>query len=255
MILFTSSKGQDFSALPAPRAGLPCTRPALQEQATTLMLLLTQLDETGLQQLMHISPALAGRTREQIRSWPAASCKPALFTYSGEAFRSLDATSFSAESVLYAQHHFRILSGLYGIPRPLDQIAPHRLEMGYKLTNPAGSQLYAFWKEAVTKQLNEAMTDEKMPLVINLASLEYSKVVTKKELCGPWVDVVFQESGKNGLKTIAMYAKRARGRMARYLLQERIDTREGVQSFAQEGYHFQPKLSQPAMLVFTRPQP
>lgn len=252
MILFTSSKGQDFSALPESLAKLPCTSPALQEQAVTLIQLLSRLDENGLRQLMHISPALADRTRKQIQQWSQATCKPALFTYSGEAFRSLDAASFSAENVHYAQQHLRILSGLYGILRPLDQIAPHRLEMGYKLKNPATSQLYIYWQDAVTNQLIEALTQEKNPLVINLASQEYSKVVAKKKLIAPWVNVVFQEAGKNGLKTVAMYAKRARGCMARYLLQERIDTVQGIQNFEQDGYYFQPRLSRQDSLVFTR---
>ncbi|MGD9948077.1 MAG: YaaA family protein [Desulfobulbus sp.] len=252
MIIFTSSKGQDFSPATPP---LPHTEPEFQHKARELNAILNTLDLAGLQQLMGISAPLAARTREQILGFAAAEPKPALLTYSGEAFRSLNAAAFSIEDFRFAQAHFRIFSGLYGPLRPLDLIAPHRLEMGYKLTNPAGESLYPFWSKDITAHLNAALKQESAPLLINLASMEYSKVVEKKKLCGPWIDIQFKEQAGDTLKSVAIYAKRARGMMASYLIKNRIETLNDVIPFSDGGYTYHPELSKERLLVFTRPQP
>jgi cytoplasmic iron level regulating protein YaaA (DUF328/UPF0246 family) len=252
MIIFTSSKGQDFSQAPTP---LPPTEPEFQDKARKLNTLLQHMDLDDLQQLMGISLPLANRTREQILTFAAATVKPALLTYHGEAYRSLEVTGFTTDDFRFAQVHLRILSGLYGILRPLDLIAPHRLEMGYKLANPEGNTLYPYWSGVITAHLNAALQQESAPLLINLASLEYSRVVEKKKLCGPWIDIQFKEEAGGTLKSVAVYAKRARGMMAAYLIKNRIETTAEIAGFDCGGYGYRPELSKDRLLVFTRPQP
>lgn len=252
MIIFTSSKGQDFSQAAPP---LPPTEPVFQDKAQELNALLRTLDLNGLRQLMGISLPLAERTRQQILAFPEAGRKPALLAFNGEAFRSLDPSGLTREDFHYAQARLRILSGLYGLLRLLDLIAPHRLEMGSKLANPAGATLYPFWSGDITAHLNAAMEQANSPWLINLASLEYSRVVERKKLRGPWIDIQFKEQSGGALKSVALYAKRARGMMARYLISNRIETVDGIMRFSGGGYACRPELSKERLLVFTRPQP
>ncbi len=251
MIIFTSSKGQDFTpAIPA----LAPTMPEFQQKATELNALLARMEFQAIQGLMGISEPLAQRTRQQIHGFARATCKPALLAYSGEAFRSLNAGSFSTEDVQYAQAGFRILSGLYGVLRPFDLVAPHRLEMGYKLANPSGDNLYPFWKDAVTAHLNGALKANNSQWLINLASLEYSRVVDKKILVRPVLDIQFKEESGGKLKSVAIYAKRARGSMANFLIKNRARTRADVTDFSENGYTYRDELSKERLLVFTRTQ-
>lgn len=252
MIIFSSSKGQDFGPTSTP---LPPTEPVLQHKARELIALLRALDVNGLRELMGISEPLARQTHQQFLEFTGAKCKPALFAYSGEAFRSLDANGFSTGDVGHAQAHLRILSGLYGVLRPLDLIAPHRLEMGCKLANPLGKNLYFFWSRDTTALLNAAMEENNSNWLINLASLEYSKVVQHKELCRPWLDIQFKEESGGKYRSVAIYAKRARGMMANYLIKNRVKTRAGIIRFSMGGYTYRPELSKERLLVFTRPQP
>jgi cytoplasmic iron level regulating protein YaaA (DUF328/UPF0246 family) len=251
MIIFPSSKGQDFSSV---SLSLPTTEPGLQHKARELNALLRTLEEQALQQLMGISELLAKRTRQQILFFHQAARKPALLTFCGEAFRSLDAAGFTGDDLEYTQGRLRILSGLYGVLRPLDLIAPHRLEMGYRLANPKGVTLYPFWSPDVTAHLNAVMQQEPSPLLINLASLEYSKVVAKNQLCGPWIDVQFKEEVGGTLRSVAIHAKRARGMMANDLLKNRIEAASALTDFNGGGYRYRPELSAANLLIFTRPQ-
>lgn len=252
MIIINSSKGQDFGPINIP---LPQAEPVLQHKARELIALLRALDVNGLQQLMNISEPLARQTHQQILEFTGAKRKPALFTYSGEVFRSLDANGFSTGDVDHAQAHLRILSGLYGVLRPLDPIAAHRLEMGCKLANPLGKNLYFFWSRDITALLNAAMEESNSDWLINLASLEYSKVVQHKELCRPWLDIQFKEESGGKYRSVAIYGKRARGMMANYLIKNRVKTRDGITHFSMGGYTYRPGLSKERLLVFTRPQP
>ena len=251
MIIFTSSKGQDFSHL---TPSLLPTEPEFLDKARALNTLLQKMDLDDLQQLMGISLPLAERTREQILAFPGVAAKPALLTYHGEAYRSLEVGRFTPDDFSYAQTHFRILSVLYGILGPLDLIAPNRLEMGDKLGNPEGDTPDPYWRGVVTAHLNAALKQENVPMLINLASLEYSRVVEKKELCAPWIDIQFKEEAGGKLKSVAVYAKRARGMMAAYLIKNRIETTADITRFANGGYAYRPKLSKDRLLVFTRPQ-
>lgn len=251
MILFTSSKGQDFSPT---SLVLSPTQPEFQQKANELNAILGRLGVHELQGLMGISEPLAQKTLQQIDAFATATCKPALLAYNGEAFRSLDAGSLSVGDQQHAQKNFRILSGLYGILRPFDMMAPHRLEMGYKLTNPSGESLYPFWQDVVTAHLNAALEANNSPWLINLASLEYSKVVDKKKLVRPLLDIQFKEESGGKLKSVAIYAKRARGRMANFLIKNQAQTRAEITNFSENGYTYRPELSKEGLLVFIRPQ-
>ena len=252
MIIFTSSKGQNFSPI---TPALPPTVPEFEHKALQLNALLGKLNLAELRKLMAISEPLGRQTQDRIAGYAVAKRKPALFTYSGEAFRSLDAAGFTTEDLDYAQTHFCILSGLYGILRPLDLMAPHRLEMGCKLGNQAGGSLYPFWKQAITAHLNKAMEENNCQWLFNLASLEYSKVLDKALLCRPLLDIHFKESSKDGLKTVAVFSKRARGMMANFLIKNKITTKEDATCFTGGGYCFRADLSKNRLIVFTRPQP
>ncbi|MBM9613623.1 YaaA family protein [Desulfobulbus rhabdoformis] len=252
MILFTSSKGQNFS--PTALDFTP-TEPVFQEKALYLNQLLTSLSPAKLQLLMGISDTLCEETLPKIASFPTAKRKPALISYSGEAYKSLEPDSLPSDAREFGQAHLRILSGMYGLLRPYDLIAPHRLEMGYKLASEAGPTLYPFWKDAVTQHLNATMRQNRSEALFNLASVEYSKVVDKKNLICPFVDIQFKEDDGGRLKSVAVYAKRARGLMVRYLLSNQITAPEALLQFRAGGYSYRPELSKEHLLVFTRPKP
>lgn len=255
MIVVSSAKTQDFSPVEMP---LTPTLPLfLEETRRHLLPALHQYDLAGLRALMGISAPLAEQTRAQFADFsldmPPNNGKPALLAYGGEVFRRMAPTGFTAADLHFAQQHLRILSGLYGILRPLDLIQPHRLEMGYALANLRGETLYAFWSRLVTDHLNQALAQERHPLLINLASAEYIRVVEKKRLQALWLDVQFQEDDRDRLKTVAIHAKRARGLMAAFLIRNRVEQPEIMQRFDAEGYRFRPELSTNRQYVFTRP--
>ena len=256
MIILSSSKGQDFSPV---TSHLPPTLPAFLNQTHQLITRLRQYDPPSLGSLMDISPALAERTQAQFQNFTLSgtskNSKPAILTYSGEAFRRLDAVNFLPADLHFAQQHLRILSGLYGVVRPLDLIQPHRLEMGYALPNEKGKTLYAFWSRLITDSLNKAMAQERHPMLINLASHEYAKVVEKNRVKMPWIDIGFKEEESSGLKNVAIHAKRARGMMAAFLIRNRVEHPEDIQQFTSGGYLYRPELSKDRHYVFTRPMP
>jgi uncharacterized protein len=256
MIVLSSSKGQDFNPVISP---LPPTLPVFLDLTHHLITRLRQYDPPSLSSLMDISQALAERTQVQFQNFavtnPPENGKPAILAYSGEAFRRLDAASFLPADLDFAQHHLRILSGLYGVVRPLDLIQPHRLEMGYALPNEKGKTLYAFWSRLITDSLNKAIAQERHPMLINLASHEYAKVVEKNRVKVPWIDIQFKEEESGGLKNVAIHAKRARGMMAAFLIRNRVEHPEDIQQFSSDGYRYRPELSKDRQYVFTRPMP
>jgi cytoplasmic iron level regulating protein YaaA (DUF328/UPF0246 family) len=152
----------------------------------------------------------------------------------------------------FAQEHFRILSGLYGCLRPLDCIQPYRLEMATPLGNDCGTTLYAFWSERVTASINRALAREAHPMLINLSSAEYAKVIDKKRLNAPWLDILFQEEASGRRRTVATHAKRARGLMAAFCIRHRIEQPAMMQEFNESGYRFRPDLSTEWQWLFTR---
>lgn len=255
MIVLSSAKTQDFSPV---EMALPPTLPVfLEETHRHLLPALRQHDLAGLRALMGISNPLAEQTHAQFADFsldtPPKNGKPAILAYSGEVFRRMAPADFTLEDLDFAQQHLRILSGLYGLLRPLDLIQPHRLEMGYALPNLRGKTLYAFWSQLVTDRLNETLARERHPILINLASGEYVRVVEKNRLQAPWLDIQFNEDDRGRLKTVVIHAKRARGLMATFLIRNRVEQPEAMHRFAAEGYRFRPELSTDRQYVFTRP--
>jgi len=254
MIILASAKGQDFT----PAATMPSsTLPEFLDQVHQLITLLRHYSLSDLRILMHASQGLAEQTLTQIHSF-SLSCtpensKPAILAFSGEAYRSLAAIDWTQEDLTFAQDHVRILSGLYGSLRPLDLMQPYRLEMGTSLSNERGKTLYPFWSDLVTASLNRAMAMERHPILINLASNEYAKVVQINRLHSPWLDIQFMEETNGRLKSVAVYAKRARGLMAGFCIRNRIEHPEDLRHFTGNGYAFRPDLSNEYQWLFTRP--
>ena len=252
MLLLAPSKGQTF----APIDPHPTTfQPEFLEQSRMLIQALARLDKHALAELMQLSPALTEQTLDKIRALAtdAAPARPALFAFSGEAFRSLDAASLNEADLQFAQAQLRILSGLYGVLRPFDLIRPHRLEMATRLAVGTAKNLYDFWGELVTASLNRDLAREETPVVLNLASDEYARVVQKKRLTAPWLDIQFKEESNGRLRSVAIHAKRARGLMARFILRERITRAADLRAFSDAGYRFRPELSTEWSWVFARP--
>lgn len=252
MLLLAPSKGQTFAPIdPYPAA----FQPEFDEQSGMLIEALARLDGPALAKLMQLSPALTEQTLDKIRALAtdAAPARPALFAFSGEAFRSLDAASLNEADLQFAQAQLRILSGLYGVLRPFDLIRPHRLEMATRLAVGTAKNLYDFWGELVTASLNRDLAREETPVVLNLASDEYARVVQKKRLTAPWLDIQFKEESNGRLRSVAIHAKRARGLMARFILRERITRAADLRAFSDAGYRFRPELSTEWSWVFARP--
>ena len=177
---------------------------------------------------------------------------PAFLLFQGDVYQGLQASSWSSDDIEFAQSHLGILSGLYGFLKPLDVIQPYRLEMGVRLTNPYGNSLYAFWSEPVTKLLNQQLEQQDNPLLINLASSEYSKVVDLKKIKYPVITINFYERKNNELKMIGFLAKKARGVMAKFIMQNRIDTLEQLKEFNELDYQLSLESSTEKQLNFIR---
>ena len=254
LVLLSPAKTLDFS--PAPE-GLATTRPRFEKDVAVLMKRCKKLGVRTLQQLMNLSQPLAelNRQRFQEMSLPFTpeNSKPSLLAFQGDVYKGLDAASLSRADLDWAQDHLRILSGFYGILRPLDLMQPYRLEMGTRLANTRGKNLYQFWGGRLADAIN-AEHRERPTTVLNLASGEYFKAVPKKRLEPPLLSADFKEIRDGKPRTISFFAKRARGLMARFVVRRRIDEPEGLKDFAEEGYGFRDDLSTGDRLVFTREQ-
>lgn len=246
--LLSPSKTMNFD-VPVP-AGV--TQPELLAESERLIPLLRKLSEKDLMQLMEISPKLAKLNRERYQQFKTPftkeNAKPCMLAFQGDVYTGLEAESFDKEDLAFAQKSLRILSGLYGLLRPLDLIQPYRLEMGIDLANSRGKNLYAFWGERITDALNRA----KEKLIVNLASQEYAGAVDLKKLHADWLTCVFKEKKGGDYKVVALFAKKARGMMARYIVKERIAKPEDLKNFHLGGYAFMPKLSSEKEFVFAR---
>jgi len=208
--------------------------------------------------LMDISDALAHLNFQRYADWSHAfslnNAKQAVLAFNGDVYEGFDAKTLSAADLDYAQRHVRVLSGLYGVLRPLDLLQPYRLEMGTRLPNPRGKDLYAFWGERITEALNAQLRRNKggARVIVNCASTEYFKSVRPKRLEGPVVTPVFEDWKGGRYKIISFYAKRARGLMARYVVEQRIDSPEQLKDFAVDGYAFDAAASNDSTFVFRR---
>ena len=234
------------------------TQPAFLDQMQDLVDILREKSSKDLQNLMGISEKLgdlnAQRYQDFETPFTSDNATQAVHAFQGDTYVGLDASTLSEDDLVYAQDHLRILSGLYGLLRPLDLMQAYRLEMGTKLENERGKNLYEFWGGLITEALNTATKPHKNRAVINLASNEYISAVQPDSLEGDMITPVFKELKENGPKVIGLFAKRARGMMARYIIENRIEDPADLKGFAVDGYQFQPKASTDHELVFLRDQ-
>ena len=248
LAIISPSKTQDFSTPDIQDHTL--TRQLDESEA--LVKILKQKTQEELSKLMSISEKLAtlNYTRFQDFSTPFNfnNAKQALLAFKGDVYNGIDAPNLSKKDLTFAQDNLRMLSGLYGVVRPLDLIAPYRLEMGTKLANPRGKNLYEFWGSKISELLNE----DESEVIINLASNEYFKGIDKKTLKPKIINVVFKEFKGDKYKIIGIYAKRARGLMVQYIIKNRIQNSQDLKSFAMEDYRFKEELSDSTTWVFTR---
>ncbi|MYZ43030.1 peroxide stress protein YaaA [Schauerella aestuarii] len=234
------------------------TQPLFVERAEQLIDVLKTKSAKDIGKLMDLSEALSELNAQRYAEWTPTftpeNARQAVLAFNGDVYEGLEAPSLSAKQLDWAQQHVAILSGLYGVLRPLDLMQPYRLEMGTRLKTDAGANLYAFWGDTIAQYLNDRQKKDADPVVINLASEEYFKSVNKKVLKARVVQCVFQEHKAGAYKIISFYAKRARGLMARYAIENGVTIPEGLQGFDKEGYRYDAKASTPDSLVFRRKQ-
>jgi cytoplasmic iron level regulating protein YaaA (DUF328/UPF0246 family) len=248
LAVISPSKTQDFETTPKDKF----TQPRQVTDSLDLISILREKSPEDLGQLMSISDKLSSLNYDRFQAFSSdfskTNAKQAIDAFKGDVYNGIDAPSLSPEDLDFAQQHVRMLSGLYGVLRPLDLIQPYRLEMGTQLRNPRGKNLYEFWGSRISEVLNKDEAD----VIINLASNEYFKGIDKGALNARIIDIVFKENKNNKLKVIGIYAKRARGLMIRYMIDNRIEAPELLKQFNTEGYQFSEELSSDSSFVFTR---
>lgn len=256
LMVISPAKTLDYTS---PLATQEYSLPRYLEQSGQLIEVLRKLSPNQLAELMKLSDKLAGLNVARFTEWQPdftlENARQAILAFRGDVYTGLDADSLSAADFKYAQQHLRILSGLYGVLRPLDLMQPYRLEMGTKLDNPAGRNLYEFWGEQITDSLNQCLAEQKTDVLLNLASNEYFKAVKPKQLKATLIDVDFKDLKNGQYKIISFYAKKARGMMARYVIENKIDSVAGLRKFNTQGYYYCAEQSKPEHLVFLRDQP
>ena len=253
LTLLSPAKTLDFET--APVTG-HATLPDRLDESAELIDVLRPYTPDELGALMKLSPKLSELNVERYHSWqipfPHGQAKQAVLAFKGDVYTGLEAEQMSVAELDYAQDHLRILSGLYGLLRPLDEILPYRLEMGTKLKNPRGADLYAFWGETITEMLNQVIEETGATEVVNLASNEYFRAVKPKKLKAPLITPVFKDEKNGQYKIISFYAKKARGMMAAFQIRERIEKADGLKDFSTAGYRFSEEDSSASEWVFKR---
>lgn len=250
-LLISPAKTLDFdTALPT----AAFSQPTFLSSSRKVHKVLKTQKVQDLMSLMDISEKLAELNQQRNKKWKtpftAENARPAMYAFNGDVYLGLDAYSISEEKLPELQEKLRILSGLYGLLKPLDLIQPYRLEMGTQLPLEEQKNLYGFWKDKLTKSLNKELS--KQDVVVNLASKEYSDAIDFKKLKSRVVTPEFRDYKNGKLSMISFYAKKARGLMVRYVLDESVDSVEGLKGFDREGYRFDANLSSGDTLVFTR---
>ena len=242
--VLSPAKSLDFDT---PSTTEAFTQPDFLKDSRSLMRELRKLSREELSALMKISPKLADLNHERNAVWKTPfkpeNAKVAVLAFKGDVYVGMDAATYTQADFDFAQNHLRILSGLYGMLRPLDLIRAYRLEMGTKLSNPQGKNLYEFWDDKITRAINKALKQSGNDVLLNLASNEYFKVVKPKLVKGKIITPVFKEFKNGEYKVISFLAKKARGMMASYIVKNRINQVEGIKAFTQAGYLFQADVS------------
>ena len=256
LILISPAKSLDYETkVPAGIARLAST-PQFLAHSAELIGGLRKQSVSDVAELMGLSDALSTLNVERYRIWSTEftpqNSKPAVLAFNGDVYGGLDAATLTAADLGWAQNHLAILSGLYGVLRPLDLLQPYRLEMGTRLDNGRGKNLYAYWGDLLAEHLNEQLAADKSPVIVNLASQEYFKAVNRQVLLPRVIECVFEDWKNGDYKIISFFAKRARGLMARHAIKHRIATPVGLKEFNAEGYAFAPAQSAPDRMVFRR---
>ena len=255
LIVVSPAKTLDYeSELPT----LKTTQPRLLDDSDVLIERARQLSPADVSSLMSVSDKIAHLNVERFAQWQRPftkkNARPAAFAFKGDVYTGLEIGTFTDNQLKEAQTSFRMLSGLYGVLRPLDLMQPYRLEMGTKLDNPRGKDLYTFWGDIITEQLNKDMNAAKTDVLVNLASNEYFKSVKKKAINGRIIEPVFQDEKNGKYKVISFYAKKARGLMAAWILKKGIKDPDKLKNFDVAGYRFCAEESTADKPVFRRPE-
>ena len=253
LLILSPAKALDYTTPPHIAT---YTMPAFLERSATLIRLLRELSPADIANLMDLSDPLAVLNFNRYAEWSLPftpeNAKPAVLAFDGDVYDGLAAKTLSADDLAFAQQHVRILSGLYGILKPLDLMQAYRLEMGTKFKNEGGKDLYAFWGETLLAAINAELADMARPVVVNLASEEYFKAAVGRKIAGEVIQPVFEDWKNGKYKIISFYAKRARGLMTRYALLNRLTQPEDLQGFDLDGYAFAPEASDKTTWVFRR---
>ncbi|WP_404416453.1 peroxide stress protein YaaA [Marinospirillum sp.] len=251
--VISPAKSLDFESPPQTRM---YTQPGFLEKSQQLIAELKPLSPQDLNKLMKISDKLASLNAARYQEWAPPfnleNAKQAALAFTGDVYSGLDASSLDAKALAFGQEHLRILSGLYGLLRPLDLIQPYRLEMGTQLSNPEGKDLYAFWRNTLTTAINRELDKQDTQVLVNLASQEYFKALDSQQMNAEVITPVFKDWKNGQFKIISFYAKKARGLMSRFILENQIDQPEELKSFDWEGYSYDSKLSEGSSWVYTR---
>lgn len=256
LTVLSPAKTLDFETPPTTRKS---TQPLFIEQASALVEDARQLDINAIRSLMGVSESIAELNFQRFHSWQPqfdlANAKQAVLAFKGDVYTGLRADTLDQQQLAFAQQHLRILSGLYGLLRPLDLMQPYRLEMGLRFTNRGGKNLYEFWGDQLTDTLNQHILASGSSVLINLASNEYFKAVKPKKLDADVITPVFKDAKNGKYKVISFFAKKARGLMANYIITEALNEPDGLRDFAVDGYYFSPEESTATDWVFLRDEP
>lgn len=253
LITISPAKTLDFES---PLATTHFTQPELLKYSQQLIEECRKLSSSDIASLMKISDKLAGLNAARFGEWQPnftpENARQAILAFKGDVYTGMQAEFFSEDDFQFAQQHLRMLSGLYGVLRPLDLMQPYRLEMGIKLKNKKGSDLYQFWGNIITEALNKALEEQGDNILINLASDEYFKSVNPKKLNADIIKPIFLDEKNSKYKVISFYAKKARGLMSRFIIQEKLTNKAQLKEFDLEGYQFNSAESEGNTLVFKR---
>ncbi|QIB65575.1 peroxide stress protein YaaA [Kineobactrum salinum] len=256
LTLVSPAKTLDFDTAPGTRKS---TQPAFLEQSASLVADARRLSPEDIRELMGVSETIANLNYQRFQNWTTPfnldNAKQAILAFRGDVYSGLDADTLNSGQLGFAQRHLRILSGLYGLLRPLDLIQPYRLEMGLKFANSGGANLYQFWGDRITRALNGQLGRSGSRVLVNLASNEYFKAVQPRAVDGEIITPVFKDLKNGAYKVISFYAKKARGQMARYIVEQELNDVDGLLEFSAGGYRYNKKESGPREPVFTRKAP
>jgi cytoplasmic iron level regulating protein YaaA (DUF328/UPF0246 family) len=253
LFLLSPAKSLDYETRASMKSA---TTPQFIGHSAELIEVLKTRSTAQIAELMDLSESLASLNVARYAAWSpkftAKNSKPAVLAFNGDVYEGLQAATLSQDELAWAQRHVAILSGLYGVLRPLDKLQPYRLEMGTALRTPRGRNLYEFWGDTIAEHLNQRLAANESPVIVNLASQEYFRAADRKALKARVVECVFEDWKSGRYKVISFFAKRARGLMARHAITRRIATPKALEGFDAEGYAFAPSVSAPDRLVFRR---